>query len=330
MKRMEQPPESPKGLMGAVKTALRPLWRLLGFSALYAAAFDIGEHLTQYRSTRRTFKEKMGYDLDLAHPKSLNEKIVWKKLYDRNPLLVPTSDKYAVRAYVEEVLGAEGTEILVPLHAVVEDARAIPFDTLPEEYIIKTNHDSGGNYIKRAGEPIDRAAVIRTFTNYLRETYGVLKHEWAYSKIRDRKILVEKLLRNEENDLAQDYKFHVFHGVCRFIHTTPKINGVRTGRRSLFDPAWKQFPVGWKHPQGPYVSPPPQLAEMIALAEKLAQPFDYVRVDLYNANGRIYFGELTHYHGSGTEKFIPESFDFEAGRWWNAVRGYWKHNEHGT
>jgi TupA-like ATPgrasp len=234
-----------------------------------------------------------------------------------------------VRDYVVEVLGEKGREILVPLLFVVEDPNKIPFDTLARGGIIKATHDSGGNHIVRTGDTFDKKAIVDRFSSLIKTKYGALKHEWAYQSIKP-KIIAEELLLDAQGELAQDYKLHVFHGKCQFIHTTPKVDGVRTGKRSLFTPDWKQIQVGWKHPQGPYIESPVLLEEMIEIAEKLAAPFDYVRVDLYNVSNRLFFGELTHYHGSGTEKFIPDFFDFEAGKWWNIVAKYWEKNEYGT
>lgn len=309
---------------------MRTLWNMPATLYVRAALFGAYEHATGYAHERRRFEESLGYPLNLKAPKSLNEKIVWKKLFDRNPLLPVTSDKFAVRQYVRDTLGAEeGDSVLIPLLHASADPGTIPFDRLPDEYIIKTNHDSGGHVIVRKGDVVDRKAIVRKFKGLLMRPYGALKQEWAYWPI-SRKVIVEELLRGEDGDLAQDYKFHVFHGTCRFIHTTPKVNGERSGKRSLFTPAWEQLAVGWKHAQGPYVPPPQGLVEMVRIAERLAAPFDYVRVDLYTVSGRIYFGELTHYHGSGRERFNPESFDFEAGEWWHAERDYWLKEAHGT
>ncbi|HVX90783.1 MAG TPA: ATP-grasp fold amidoligase family protein [Candidatus Paceibacterota bacterium] len=302
---------------------LRTLWRSAPIYNLRGALFTLVERIDGYRHERATFKRMVGYELDLAHPRSLNEKIVWKKLFDRDLRLARTADKYRVRDYVRETLGEEGERILVPLLYAGSDPAQIPFDTLPSEYIIKANNDSGGHHIVRAGDAVDRAAVVRRFRRLSHLVYGVMKHEWVYSQI-PFMVIVEALLRGEDGDLAQDYKFHVFNGTCRFIHTTPKIDGKRSGKRSLFTPDWQLLPVAWKHDRGPMVPPPAALAEMIRIAEKLGRGFDYVRVDLYNVGGRIYFGELTHYHGSGMERFVPESFDFEAGAWWDWQPDYWK------
>lgn len=313
-----------------IRNILKYLWNLKPIFLIRGTVFDWYEKISGYAVQRRAFVEKLEYELNLHNPKSFSEKIVWKKIYDRNPLLPVTSDKYAVREYIMEVLGAEAKDILVPLLWSGEDPRNIPFKKLPSEYVIKANHDSGGNIIVSADKEWLAAKHIRKqVSEWLRLPYGLFKHEWAYKKIKPR-IIIESLLRGEDGDLAQDYKFHVFHGQCRFIHTTPKVGGVRSGQRSLFTPEWRQIDVAWKHPKGPYVSPPKKLKDMIKLAEKLAAPFDYVRVDFYNPGDKIYFGELTHYHGSGMERFTPQDFDFEAGQYWSIISRYWEKDDYAT
>lgn len=295
-----------------------PLWRIRG------AFFNVQESLNGYQYEKKKFFKKHGYELDLEHPKSYSQKLIWKKIHDRNPLIPQTADKYGVREYVKETLGEKKAEdILVPLYYVTDNPATIPFDKLPEEYIIKATHDSGGFVIVRKGETVDREAIIKRMRWLLRQPYGLFKKEWSYWTIKPQ-VIVEKLLRGDDGDLAQDYKFHVFNGVCQFIHTTPKVNSVRTGKRSLFTRDWTYLPVGFKYPAGPAVEPPVCLPEMVRLAEKLATQFDYARVDFYCAKGHIYFGEITHYHGSGMDKLTPTSFDFEIGETWKLVPDYWR------
>lgn len=296
--------------------SLKRIWNAPLLYKVRGRLFILSERIFGFHVERKRFKKKLGYELDIKNPLSFNQKMVWKKLFDRNELLPLTTDKLSVREYVRKVLGDElAQQILIPLLYAGDDPSKIPFDTLPEEYIIKANHDSGGFKIVRAGDAVDRTEISRRFRDMLSRPYGLLKHEWAYWRIQPR-VLVEKLLVDREGKLAQDYKFHVFNGVCRFIHTTPKINAARSGMRCLFTPEWSLLPVGWKHTAGPMLKKPEHLEEMLKIAEKLGEDFDYVRVDLYNVDGTIYFGELTHYHGNGMERFYPESFDFEAGKWW--------------
>jgi len=310
--------------MRVLREHLKNFGRRIKYALAVRRVFLSIERLFCYPYAKRLFKKKLGYPLNLKNPRSFNEKINYKKLFDRDPLLVRTTDKYAVRGYVREILGDEAANnILIPLFCVVDRPNDIPFGKLPEECIMKVTNSSGGNHIIEEEKPTDRKSVVAFFHTWFIKSYGFYKHEWAYSQIKPR-IVIEQLIRDNEGMLVQDYKFHVFHGKCKFIHTTPKVNGVRTGTRSLFTPEWELLDVASKHPKGSAVPPPPQLKEMLALVEKLAAPFDYVRVDLYSASGKTYFGELTHYHESGLAKIEPREADFTLGEYWNLVPHYWE------
>ena len=292
--------------------------------------FDIKERLTGYPQLKRDFKEKTGYELDLENPKSFNQKVNWKKIYDRNPLLPIVADKYKVREYLRNFLGTQEAEkILVPLLYVTDNPDTIPFNDLPEEYIIKANHGSGTNIIVEKGKPIDRQRVIAQCKEWLNKPYGLFKHEWAYQRIK-RKIVIEKLLRDENGEIPKDYKFHVMNGKCQLIV-------VFCGRFidvniSYYDRSWNFLDVGFGSPpkRGRFVQKPDNLEDMIELAEFLGSPFDYIRVDLYSIKGQIYFGELTSYPLSGLLVFDPRSFDFELGSKWQMTPEYWKKGKSGN
>ena len=294
------------------------------FHNLYGYLIYFLNTISDYSIEKKKFYKKLGYPLNLKNPQSFNEKIVWKKIYDRNPLLPKTSDKYEVRSYVKDIIGEEkAKEILVPLLYVTDKPEAIPFDDLTLPYIIKPNHASGMNIIVTGGE-INKKEIIKTCQKWLKTPYGLKKLEWAYQPIK-RKIIIEKLLQDENDKLPKDYKFHVFHGRCFFSITISD----RTGNLSAI-----RFNRNWEHlssvsadgfpSKDLKVEKPKNYEMMLGIAEKLATPFDYVRVDLYNINGQIYFSELTHYQQSGMLKFEPVSFDFELGKKWILKPGYWK------
>jgi len=276
--------------------------------------FSTIERLIDYKIEKIFFKRTHGYDLNLKNPRSYNEKVMWKKIYDRNPLLPIVSDKYKVRDYLRKVLGKnEADKILIPLFYVTDRPETIPFDKLPEEYVIKANHGSGWNIFVEKQSSINRKEIIRKCKNWLSMRYGVFGNEWAYQEI-ERKILVEKLLRDEDGKLPKDIKFHMIHGDCIFIqidfdrHTNHK--------RTLFDKNWNFINASHAHPIGPIINKPENLDEMIALSKKLSKPFDCIRVDFYNIRDKIYFGELTSYHGGGANNFTPISVDFDFGKSW--------------
>ena len=237
------------------------------------------------------------------------------------------ADKYRVREYLKEILGDKETrKILIPLLYVTDDPKTIPFDELPDEYIIKTNHASGWNIIVEKGTYINRKKIIIQCGKWIREPYGFFKYEWAYQKI-PRKIIIEKLLRDDYQNIPRDFKFYIFHGECKLVHVDS--NRFSNHSRSLFDSSWNFLPVTLKFPQGPKVKKPFNYKQMVQLSEKLGRNFDFVRVDLYMINNKIYFGEFTHYPGSGMEKFNPQSFDFKLGENWKLILNYWK-NEKNT
>ena len=270
--------------------------------------------ISNYKLEKIRFYKKVGYNLNLKNPKSFNEKIVWKKIYDRNPLLPITSDKYEVRSYLRKVLGEEkAEEILIPLLYVTDKPETIPFERLPSAFMVKPNHASGSNIIVENGN-FDKKKIIKTCRRWLKTPYGLEKLEWAYQSIK-RKIIIEKLLLDDDGKIAKDFNFHMFHGKCKLVRVIfDRINHLSI---STFDEEWNFLSV--KKPnrlQGPKIKKPKNYEIMLELAEKLSKHFDFVRVDLYNVKGKIYFGELTHYFASGMGKFEPSSFSFELGKYW--------------
>jgi len=278
--------------------------------------------ISNYRLEKKIFYKRLGYPLNLKTPKSFNEKIIWKKIHDRNPLLPVTADKYQVRSYLKEVLGEEkAKEILIPLLYVTDQPETIPFEKLPPDFIVKANHGSGWNIIVRNGK-FNKEEIIKTCRRWLKTPYGLQWLEWAYQPIK-RKIVIEKLLLDGGN-IAKDYKFFMFHGKCKLFNVT--FNRYNNPSRSFFDEKWNFLLLKGPHySQGSKIKKPIHYEIMLELAEKLSKPFDFVRVDLYNLNGKIYFGELTHYPVSGTMKFEPNSFDFELEKYWNIKPEYWKY-----
>jgi len=278
-----------------------------------------------YPQMKKKFKEKTGYDLDLKNPQSFNQKICWKKIHDRNPLLPVVADKYKVREYLIKILGMEEAEKLsIPLLYVTDNPETIPFDNLPDEYIIKANHGSGTNIIIEKNTPVDRQRIIMQCREWLSKPYGLFKHEWGYKNIQ-RRIIIEKLLRDEDGGLPKDFKFHMLNGTCLMIQINQGRFNDKKGRTlTLYNPDWSKIDVFWEYPPANQVKLPENFYAMRLLAETLSLPFDYVRVDLYSIEGKIYFGELTNYPTSGYALVKPTKFDFELGKKWQLTPEYWK------
>jgi len=278
--------------------------------------------LTNYSIEKARFYKLLGYKLDLKNPKTFNEKIIWKKIHDRNPLLPVTADKYEVRSYVKEALGEEkAKEILIPLLYVTNKPETIPFNELPIPFIIKPNHSSG-KYIIIKDKKYDKEEIIRTCRKWLKTPYGLEKLEWVYQPIK-RKIVIEKLLIDKEGKIPKDYKLHMFHEKC--IFTLIIFGRMDSIGRIYFDKNWDILSFeGNVSSQDLKMEKPRNYKVMLKIAQKLSASFDLVRVDLYNLDGKIYFGELTHYPESGIRKYDPKYFDFELGKYWNLKTNCWE------
>jgi len=278
--------------------------------------------LSNYQLEKITFYKKVRYRLNLKKPKSFNEKLVWKKIYDRNPLLPVTADKYRVRSYIKEILGEDkAKDLLIPLLYVTDKPETIPFEKFPSAFIVKPNHASGLKIIVEDGH-FNKKEIIKTCRRWIKTPYGMEKLEWAYHSIK-RKIVVEKLLREEKTNILKEYLFHMFHGKCKLILLIyDRMNNFSMG---YYDEKWNILPV--KKPnrrQAPKIKKPKNFKTMLRLAEKLSKPFDFIRVDLFNLNGKIYIGELTHYPDSGVGKYDPISFSYELGKNWKIESKYWQ------
>jgi hypothetical protein len=280
------------------------------------------DRLLNYKIEMQKFYLKKGYKLNLREPKSFCEKVIWKKIYDRNPLLQVTADKYRVRYYIKDVLGKDrAEEILVTLLYVTDDPENIPFEKLKGSYIVKPNHMSGAYFIVNK-HPEERDKIVAMCKKWLTSSYGLDKNEWAYQNTK-RKIIIEKLLLDENGDIPDDYKLFMFHGKCRLIqHCYGRLSEGKM-KNDLYSPKWEHLDVKYKDRQGSPKPKPVNLKDMITIAEDLSKPFDFIRVDFYSVSGKIYIGELTHYPGSGKNKIDPVEFDFELGSYWKIQPEYW-------
>lgn len=261
----------------------------------------------------KMFPLSNGYPLDLKNPKTYNEKIQWLKLYNRDPKLTMLVDKYAVRDFVKKTIGEE---YLVPLIGVWEKPEDIPFEKLPNKYVLKCTHNSGkGMFIKDNNKPVNKQEVINNLNIGLQSDMYLHTREWPYKDV-PRRIVCEEFLEDGSNIELQDFKFFCFDGkfrillVCSDRHTKLA--------NDWYDEDLKHLPVinGPKNRKEPFVLPK-NIDEMIAVAEKLAVGLTHVRVDLYNLNGKIYFGEMTFFESSGLSPFKPKEYDLIFGSYIN-------------
>lgn len=240
---------------------------------------------------------------DLKNPKTFNEKLQWLKLYWRDERLPVCVNKYAVRKYVADLVGEK---YLIPLLGYFEKGQDIDFKTLPERFVVKAIHGSGWNYIHEKGE-VDVSKVISLVDKWCRNNFFWMGREWAYKKCY-RGVVIEKFIDGGGGQPPNDYKFFCFNGSVEIVQVdSDRFNG---HKRSLYDRDWNKLDVELEYRGDVQLIEKPVLFdEMMRLAQKLSAGFPFVRVDLYQVGGNIYFGELTFYPGKGVERFKPSSFD---------------------
>lgn len=274
--------------------------------SLYVKAL-LGDHLHQQLFAWN----RLGYWPQIRDPTTFNEKLLHRKVYTDDDRFARVEDKYAVREYVADRVGED---LLPELYCVTDNPTEIPFDELPEEYVIKPTHMSGPVVLVGADETLDRGRVKAQCRGWLDREYGGLKGEYWYSDIEPR-IIVEERLRDEERDVPLDFKLFVFHGRVEYIEVD--FDRFDEHTRRFYDREWNPQPFTTKFPFGPDIDAPEQLDEMIAVAEALAEPFDFIRVDLYELDSSdVYFGEMTAAHGTGSEQFYPPEYDRKVGDHW--------------
>lgn len=222
------------------------------------------------------YKRYMGKKLNLKNPKTFNEKLQWLKLYDRNPLYTKLADKYEVRQYVKEKIGEQ---YLVPLIGVYNSVEEIPFDVLPEQYVLKCTHDSGTAIIKNATNKISVTEIKNKLKKALKRNYYYEHREWCYKNNRPR-IICEQIIKTKDNNPPRDYKIFCFDGQPKFLFVASDRG--RGTKFDFFDIEWNKYPVMQHYPNSSYkIEKPKKWDEMVACAKKLSAGFTHVRVDFY-------------------------------------------------
>lgn len=258
------------------------------------------------------FRMKLGYRLNLKNPCTYNEKIQWIKLNDKNPLMPVCCDKYMVRKYImKKGYGCLLNELLWEGFCPEE----IPFDSLPDQFVIKATHGSTFNIICRDKSKLNRKKVIAKCRKWLKAKFIPCYGEWFYGVERPR-IVVEKYLEGDNGLPLFDYKFFCFNGIPRMIYVDTWKNGKHA--INAYDAEFRLFPgveLGYPNDTTTSVKVPDCLNEMKRIAADLSKDFLHVRVDLYYTHGKIYFGELTFTKGAGFGKIRPYEFDKKMGSW---------------
>lgn len=255
------------------------------------------------------FKYRMGYNLNLKSPQSFSEKIQWLKLYDRNPLYTKMVDKHEVKKLVAE---RAGSQYVIREIGLWETPEQIDWESLPHSFVLKTTHGGGntGVIVCKDKSKINKTQVIRRLKESMKQDLYRDSREWPYKNVHKR-ILAEEYIEDVATKELRDYKFFCFNGVVKFLFVgSERQKPGEDVKFDFFDKDYKHLELRQGHPNSKSLPDKPVcFDEMKEVAQKLSEGIPHVRVDLYEANGKVYFGELTFYHFGGVEPFIPASWD---------------------
>lgn len=262
------------------------------------------------------FRKMVGYTPNLKHPQSFNEKIQWLKLNDHDSRYPDLIDKIKVKEIVGQLIGDE--YIIPTLFGPYKDARDIPWKQLPNQFVVKCNHDAASAIVCKDKSSLNIDSAISKLNACLKKNYyHDLGKQWGYKNVEPR-VFVEKYMEDYQYDDLVDYKFMFFNNVCKCLFTCIERKSATGLKLNFYTPDWKLMPFIRKYPSTTYSEPKPKtLDKMLDLAQKLADYVDnsFVRIDLYDINGKIYFGEFTFYPGGGFEDFKPVEWDYTLGSW---------------
>lgn len=261
----------------------------------------------------RLYHIYLGKELNLEEPKTFNEKLQWLKLYNRNPEYTKLVDKYEVKHIVSEKIG---NEYVIPTLGIWNSFDDINFNDLPDSFVLKCTHDSGGVYIVNDKSTMNRKEMKRFINRSLHHDYYSANREWPYKNVVPR-IIAEEYLEDSVTHELRDYKFFTFNGVVKAMFiASNRQNQQEETRFDFFDENFHPLNIVNGHPTSKiYPEKPKNFDLMKKLASTLGEGIPQVRVDFYECNGRVYFGEMTFFHWSGFIPFEPESWDETFGSW---------------
>lgn len=263
---------------------------------------------------RKQYYFKLKKKLNLDNPKTFNEKLQWLKLYDRNSEYTKMVDKYEVKKYVADMIGEE---YIIPTLGIYDRFEDIDFNELPDQFVLKCTHDSGGVVICKDKSKFDYKSAKRKLTKSLKKNFFYFAREWPYKNVKPR-IIIEKYMESKENKELLDYKLMCFNGKVRCSFVCIDRNDKDGLKVNFYDEDWnfmnfrRHYENSERNIEKPY-----NYEQMKVIAEKLSKNIRFLRVDFYEIDNKLYFGELTFYPGAGYEEFKPEEYDTILGSWIN-------------
>ena len=254
---------------------------------------------------RLKWKLRMDYPLNLDNPQTFNEKLQWLKLHDRKPIYTTMVDKYEAKKYVADIIGEE---YIIPTLAVYDRVEDIDFDKLPNQFVLKCTHDSGGLVICRDKSQLDKTAAIKKLQKCLKRTYFWQNREWPYKNVKPR-IIAEQYMEDESGWQLKDYKIFCFNGEPKFIEVD--YDRYVGHKLNVYDLNWNfiDFYMTSPNDKDVKIARPEKLETMLEFARKLSREIPLIRVDFYSIKNKVYFGELTLSPGSGMIDFHPKKYD---------------------
>ena len=289
-----------------IKAVKNPLWF---FGAVLRHCFS--RFMNDRTFIKLEYFSGMGRFPNLEKPTTYNEKLQWLKLNDIHPEYSQLVDKYEAKEYVRNILG---DDYIIPTLGIWNSFDEIDFDTLPNQFVLKTTHDSGGVVVCNDKSKLDRKAAREKLEKSLRHNYFYEHREYPYKNVKPR-ILAEQFMVDESGTELKDYKFFCFNGEVKMLFVATD-RGIDDVKFDFFDTEFNHLPFKQGHPWATKpVKKPAGFEKMLEIAKTLGKGFPHVRVDLYDINGRIYFGELTFYHFSGNVPFVPNEWDKTIGDW---------------
>ena len=252
-------------------------------------------------------------NLDFDNCITFNEKLQWLKLFDRDDKYSIMVDKYEVKDYVNKLVNNCN---VIPTYGVFEHFDEINFNSLPNQFVIKCTHDSGGIYIVKDKRYFNITDARKRINYCLSRDFYRLGREWPYKNVKPR-IIVEKYMQELDEYSLIDYKIHCFNGEPKVVLVCKERFSKRGMTEDFFTTSWEHINVKRPHHNNSQtiIEKPKQLEIMLDIAKKLSSCIPFIRVDLYIIEEQIYFGELTFFPATGMERFVPESFDYELGKY---------------
>lgn len=258
------------------------------------------------------YKTEMGRELNLTNPTTYTEKLQWLKVYDHRPEYTTMVDKYAVKKYVANKIGEE---YVIPLIGVWEKVEDIDFSSLPDRFVLKVSHDSGGIVICKDKSQLDIVQTKKYLKKLLKRNYYCGTREWPYKNVKPR-IIAEEYMEDSYLGELRDYKFFTFGGVPKVVYIAQGRGNREATVADFYDMEFNHLPFTIDHDMAEIPPEKPVNFELMQqLATKLSEGTPQLRVDFYEVEGKVYFGEMTFFHCSGWAPFHPEEWDKTFGDW---------------